>query len=1026
MSSPGGLASSMAGPGGLAMAPPVYGVSWVDNQPVQGKMAVDPPDSHREREADRIADRVMAAMKATSGESASDDSAAARPSGVASASPPGQLTVQLSAPSAASASGRSSAASLSPEFEDRVRAVTRGPGQPLPTGLQQSLENAMGTDLGDVRIHTDSAAVAASRALNARAFTVGNHVVFGAGQYQPDTDRGRHLLAHELTHVLQQRAAGAGGEMIQASFLSFLNSVGRGFVDLVSGERSWGEVVSDVKASDPVVGAVISGAEDFAEGVARAWQWFKEKITEAWNTIKNAVESAINSIKNAIVAAIEWIKDRIEELKQIIQMIKDAIEAIGKIREAVSKVFENAFQPGRGLALSLGMVLKIFGISVELAGKEDLQHTHDGKLKLTKFVKAGAGFAGGVGGKAGTAKAEASAALGLSGILEEEFSFPAEDPPLAPIMIAMLPVSTTPIGLVVRRFLPGGLSPDRYVTEQSADLELHVKANAAAALTPGKSNKKSKGGNFKPGPESNTDPKDQTGQKAGQQPGAATDDGGGKDTGKDTGQEASLLGFLEGIGISGDIDLYAGVGVALLDEDGDGSYDRLRLTAKLGGEVKADLFAVLKKIKLFSVVEFIQRYVDIPELRISGELAASLYFDVTSVDLLSASSLKKLATDPFKWIVDLFGKLKLKKVEIEAKSKPEDDFATMLGEGASIVAAYEFDGSRREYGDQDDVDVSALVPNEVTVSRRVEPEGEVDEFLGKNAKFKKMMEGLNKVPLFTQQESLLLLEIEVKRPMLVAMVKKLAGEYARKKVDYWAHAKAIIRDIFNFLVKSELPKEFSLERLFEVFEEEKGKADNARSVEIKKAEIRELGGFKIEIGGEFKAGVSFGLDLKIDFSIYHHTDLLDDALAKEIVKNLRSILELDEPAKPASQPMIEYTAIPVGAAMVFFPKEKSGMGIKQRHISNCMYYTFLYNRPGAGNLSIVSRSTGIEQGRMQLEDRYQFDVTTPARSSFLLGLTDPLKQYTGSMQGAELSGKPSEEHKDSQGPMFEPAKNGGS
>src|SRR5207248_8247084 len=63
-------------------------------------------------------------------------------------------------------------------------------------------------DFGNVRIHSDSRAAAAAHALAAQAYTAGRHIVFGAGQYAPDTTAGRRLLAHELVHVVQQGQAG--------------------------------------------------------------------------------------------------------------------------------------------------------------------------------------------------------------------------------------------------------------------------------------------------------------------------------------------------------------------------------------------------------------------------------------------------------------------------------------------------------------------------------------------------------------------------------------------------------------------------------------------------------------------------------------------------------------------------------------------------------------------------------------------------------------------------------------------------
>ncbi len=85
-----------------------------------------------------------------------------------------------------------------------VQQVLRSPGQP-PTGETRSLlESRFGHDFGRVRIHSDSLAAESARQVQARAYTVGHDVVFGAGQYQPNSRSGLELLAHEFAHVVQQ------------------------------------------------------------------------------------------------------------------------------------------------------------------------------------------------------------------------------------------------------------------------------------------------------------------------------------------------------------------------------------------------------------------------------------------------------------------------------------------------------------------------------------------------------------------------------------------------------------------------------------------------------------------------------------------------------------------------------------------------------------------------------------------------------------------------------------------------------
>lgn len=83
-----------------------------------------------------------------------------------------------------------------------------GRGVILPDIVRSDFEQRMGYDFNHVRIHTDDHSASLAERLNARAFTVNHHVVFGHNQYQPDTRQGRHLLAHELTHVVQQTGAG--------------------------------------------------------------------------------------------------------------------------------------------------------------------------------------------------------------------------------------------------------------------------------------------------------------------------------------------------------------------------------------------------------------------------------------------------------------------------------------------------------------------------------------------------------------------------------------------------------------------------------------------------------------------------------------------------------------------------------------------------------------------------------------------------------------------------------------------------
>ncbi|MGW6536161.1 eCIS core domain-containing protein [Streptomyces sp. NPDC055051] len=89
--------------------------------------------------------------------------------------------------------------------------LASGGGQPLDTATRGDMEARMGADFSDVRIHTDAAADASAKGIGAHAYTVGNNVVFQREAYDPASPQGRTTLAHELTHVIQQRSGPVEG-----------------------------------------------------------------------------------------------------------------------------------------------------------------------------------------------------------------------------------------------------------------------------------------------------------------------------------------------------------------------------------------------------------------------------------------------------------------------------------------------------------------------------------------------------------------------------------------------------------------------------------------------------------------------------------------------------------------------------------------------------------------------------------------------------------------------------------------------
>lgn len=92
-----------------------------------------------------------------------------------------------------------------------VGDVVSSGGSPLDADVREDMEGRFGQDFSDVRVHTGSAAHESAKSVNAHAYTVGSNIVFQRDKYDPSSDSGKHMLAHELTHVVQQRSGPVEG-----------------------------------------------------------------------------------------------------------------------------------------------------------------------------------------------------------------------------------------------------------------------------------------------------------------------------------------------------------------------------------------------------------------------------------------------------------------------------------------------------------------------------------------------------------------------------------------------------------------------------------------------------------------------------------------------------------------------------------------------------------------------------------------------------------------------------------------------
>ena len=189
---------------------------------VQARLTVNTPGDKYEQEADRVADQVMRMTNAAAGDPPHIQRACT--------SCNRELDSQTLQRTCASCSeelesgsiqrvcagceeelqrkDRGGAQDLAADVESQLQAL-QGGGEQLPPQVREFFEPRFGQDFSNVRVHTSDAAAESATSVNALAYTIRNHIVFAAGQYSPHITAGRRLIAHELTHVVQQGTADA-------------------------------------------------------------------------------------------------------------------------------------------------------------------------------------------------------------------------------------------------------------------------------------------------------------------------------------------------------------------------------------------------------------------------------------------------------------------------------------------------------------------------------------------------------------------------------------------------------------------------------------------------------------------------------------------------------------------------------------------------------------------------------------------------------------------------------------------------
>ncbi len=158
---------------------------------IQAKLMVGSAYDPAERQADQVAHEVMRQLR--SGSSTQLDEVAESEPAVRRAVLAGGVTAPIGV----------DGGELDAHLAGTIQSE-RGRGLPLPGAVLQPFERALGADLSGVRVHNDTRSAELNRAVSAKAFTIGSDIFLGAGQYKPNSADGQELLAHEVTHTIQQ------------------------------------------------------------------------------------------------------------------------------------------------------------------------------------------------------------------------------------------------------------------------------------------------------------------------------------------------------------------------------------------------------------------------------------------------------------------------------------------------------------------------------------------------------------------------------------------------------------------------------------------------------------------------------------------------------------------------------------------------------------------------------------------------------------------------------------------------------
>ncbi|MEN3334206.1 MAG: hypothetical protein V7641_3571 [Blastocatellia bacterium] len=270
---------------------------------LQAKLAVGATDDSYEREADRVAQQVVSAKAAPASHQPvqrqvkADDEEKLQMKPLASSITPMIQRQELPEEEEEPVIQRRAVGGL-PDVEPGVEQAiihARNSGQPLPADLRMSMEQAFGADFGKVRVHTDAQSDRLNGALQARAFTAGHDLFFKRGEYDPASRRGQELIAHELTHVVQQ-SGGTTGKRGLTIRRAPSDVIQRSVADSLRADRYlWKTLPTNLKLAAVVAAPLLAP-------FGKAWESGSEAAAEVYSRLAGDNPSIVRAVLSGLVA----------------------------------------------------------------------------------------------------------------------------------------------------------------------------------------------------------------------------------------------------------------------------------------------------------------------------------------------------------------------------------------------------------------------------------------------------------------------------------------------------------------------------------------------------------------------------------------------------------------------------------------------------------------------------------------------------------------------------------------------------